>query len=179
LKSSPLLADPQQGVMQDTIDPDINKETILSPRPRPDLSKIKTRLHQALGCTNINVVCASSECPVHQAPRPSPTKPAYGGPLASHNFIPVFEPPKLLHHDRNLYQKYNNIAEDEESEVTRCARIVDETDVVQAMNELETIWREQMIKGYRNDPVYQRAQGSSNTSRGVTILSSPGDTCSR
>jgi len=33
------------------------------------------------------------------------------------------------------------------------------------MNEMETIWREQMIKGSRNDPVYQLAQDSSNTSR--------------
>jgi len=43
---------------------------------------------------------------------------------------------------------------------------VDKREVVQAMNEMETIWREQMIKGYRNDPVYQLVQDSSNTSRG-------------
>ena len=36
-------------------------------------------------------------------------------------------------------------------------------DVVQAMNEMETIWRKQMIKGYWNDPVYQLAQDASNT----------------
>jgi len=40
---------------------------------------------------------------------------------------------------------------------------VDEKDVVQAMNQMEPIWREQMIKGYRNNPVYQLAQDSSNT----------------
>jgi len=108
----------------------------------------------------------SLECPVHQAPRPSPTMPLCGGPLASHNFIEVIEPPKLPHHDRNLYQVYNDIAEEEESEVTRWERIVDEKDVVHAMNEMETIWREQVIKGYRNDPVYQLAQDSSNTSCG-------------
>ena len=34
------------------------------------------------------------------------------------------------------------------------------------MNEMESIWREQMIKGYRGDPVYQLAQDFSNTSRG-------------
>ena len=106
---------------------------------------------------------------MHQAPRPSPTKPLYGGPLASHNVIPVIEPPKLPHHDRNLYQVYNDIAEEEESEVIRWERIVDERDVVQAMNEMETISREQMIKGYRNDPVYQLAEDSSNTSRGGKI----------
>jgi len=43
---------------------------------------------------------------------------------------------------------------------------VDERNVVQAMHEMETIWREQMIKGYRNDPVYQQVQDSSNNSRG-------------
>jgi len=150
--------------MQDAMDPEINEETILSPRARPDLSKIKRRLHEALGCTTTNVPCESPECPVYQTARPSPTKPLYGGPLASHNVIPVIEPPKLPHHDRNLYQVYNDIAEEEESVVTRWERIVDERDVVQAMNEMETIWREQMIKGYRNDPVYQLAQDSGNTS---------------
>ena len=103
---------------------------------------------------------------MHQARRPSPTKPVYGGPLSSHNIIPVIEQPKLPHHDRNLYQEYNDIAEEEESKVTRWERIVNERDVVQAMNEMESIWREQMIKGYRNDPVYQLAQDPNNTSRG-------------
>ena len=45
-------------------------------------------------------------------------------------------------------------------------RIVDERDVVQVVNEMESIWREQMIKGYRGDPVYQLAQDSGNPSRG-------------
>jgi len=142
LSSSPPLDDPQQEAMQDPMDPEINEEAILPPRPRPDLLKIKRRLHEALGCTTTNVPCESSECPVHQAPRPSPTKPLYGGPLASHNVIPVIEPPKLPHHDRNIYKVYNDIAEEEESEVSRWERIVDETDVVQAMNEMETLWRE-------------------------------------
>jgi len=57
LRNSPPLEDPQQGAMQDAMDPEINEETILSPRPRPDLSKIKTRLHEALGCTTTNVPC--------------------------------------------------------------------------------------------------------------------------
>jgi len=42
---------------------------------------------------------------------------------------------------------------------------VNERDLVQAMNEMETIWREEMIEGYRNDPVYQLVPDSSNTSR--------------
>ena len=50
--------------------------------------------------------------------------------------------------------------------MTRWERVVDERDIIQAVSEMETIWREQMIKGYRNDPVYQLVQDSSNTSRG-------------
>jgi len=102
LRNSPPHDDPQQGAMQDAMDPEINEETILSPRPPPDLSKIKRRLHEAICCTTTNVPCESPECPVHQASRPSPTKPLYGGPLASHNIIPVIEPPEIPHHDRNL-----------------------------------------------------------------------------
>jgi len=152
--------------MQDAMDPKLDEETILSPRPQPDLSQIQRRLYEALGCTTTNVPCERPECPVHQAPRLSPTKPRYGVPLASHNVIPVIEPPTLPHHDSNLYQVYNDIAEEDESQVTRWERMVDERDVVQVMNKMETIWREQMIKGYRNDPVYQLAQDSSNTSPG-------------
>jgi len=139
LGSSPPLDNPKQGAMQDVIDPEINEETILSPRPQPHLSKITRRLYEGLGCTTRNVPCDSPMCPLHQAHGPSPTKPFYGGPLASHNVIPVIEPPKLPHHHRNLYQVYNDIAEEEESEVTRWERIVDERDMVQAMNEMETI----------------------------------------
>ena len=166
LTSSPPLDYPQQGAMQEAMDPEINEETILSPRPQPDLSMIKRRPHEALGCTTTNVTCEGPEGRVHQAPRPSPTKPLYGGPHASHNGISVIEPPTLPNHYRKLYQVYNQIAEPEESEVTRWERIVDERDVVQAINEMETIWREQIIKGYRNDPVYQLAQDCSITSRG-------------
>jgi len=166
LRSSPPLEGPQQGAMPDVMDAEIDEETIRSSRPRPDLSKIKRTLHEALGCTSTNVPCGSLKCPVHQAARPSPTNPLYGGPLVSHNLIPVIEPPPLHHHDRNLYEVYNDIPEEEESEVIRWERIVDERVVVQAMNEMETRWSEQMIKRYRNDPVYQLAQDSSNTSRG-------------
>ena len=104
LKSSPPPDDIQQGEIQDAMDPEVDEETILCRQPLPDLSKIKSRLHEALGCTTTNVPCETPECPVHQAPRPSPTKPLYGGWLASHNVIPVIGPPRLPHHDRNLYQ---------------------------------------------------------------------------
>ena len=166
LPSSPPTVDPEQRAMEATMDTEPDRGEILSPRPRPDLSASQRRLHKALGCTTTNIPCKSPECPVHQARRPSSTKPIYGGPLATHNVIPVIEPPRLPHHDRSLYEVYNDIAEEEESEVTRMERIVDERDVVQAINEMESIWREQMIKGYRGDPVYQLAQDSGNTSRG-------------
>jgi len=44
LKHGPPLDNLRQGAMQDAMDPAFNEETILSPRPRPDLSKIKRRL---------------------------------------------------------------------------------------------------------------------------------------
>jgi len=75
LSSSPPLDKPQQGAIQDAMDPEIIVGTILTPRPRPDLSNIKRRLHEALGCMTTNIPCESPECPVHQAPRPSPPNP--------------------------------------------------------------------------------------------------------
>jgi len=87
---------------------------------------VKRRLHEALGCTTTNVPSEGPECPVHQAPKALPTKTLSGGPLASHNVVPVIEPPKLPHYDSNLYQVYNEIAEEYESEVTSWERYVDE-----------------------------------------------------
>ena len=43
---------------------------------------------------------------------------------------------------------------------------MDQRDIVQAVNEMESIWREQMIKGYRGDAVNQLANDCGNTSRG-------------
>ena len=166
LPSSSPTVDLEEGAMEATMDTYPDRGKILSPRARPDLSAIKRRLHEVLGCTTTNIPCESSECPVHQAKRPSPTKPIYGEPLSTHNVISVIEPPRLHHHDRSLYEVYNNITEEEESEVTRMERIVDERDVVQAVNQVESIWREKMIKRNRGDPVYQLAQDSGNTSRG-------------
>ena len=34
------------------------------------------------------------------------------------------------------------------------------------MNEIDTIWKGQMITEYKNNPIYQLAQDSGNTSRG-------------
>ena len=164
LPSSPPTVDPAQGAMEATMDMETDRGKTFSPRPRPDLSAIIRGLHEALACTTTNIPCESPECPVHQARRPSPTKPLYGGPLSTHNVIPVIERARLPHHDRSLYEVYNDRTAEVESEVKRMERIVDERDVVPAMNEMESVWREQMITGYRSDPVYQLAQDSGNTS---------------
>ena len=133
--SSPPLDDPQQVTMEAAMDTDPDEARVLSPRPRPDLSAIKRRLHEALGCSTDTYPCESPECLAYQARRTSSPKPLYGEPLSTHNVIPVIKPPRLPHHDRNLYQVYNDIAEEEEIDVTRWERIVDERDIVQAGNE--------------------------------------------
>ena len=112
------------------MDTEPDEDTVHSPGPHPDLSKIKRRLHEALGCTTPGIPCESPECPVHQPRRPSLTNPLYGGPLATHNVIPIIQPPRLPYHDRSLYQVYNDIIEEEESEVTRMERVLDERDIV-------------------------------------------------
>ena len=99
------------------IDPD--EERLLSPQPCPNLSASKRRLHEALGCSTNAYPCESPEYQAPQARRPSLPKPLYGGPLSTHNIIPVIEPPRLPHHDQNLYQVYNDIVEEEEGDVTR------------------------------------------------------------
>jgi len=70
LKSSPPLDNLRQEAMQEAMDPEFDEERILSPQPRQGLSKIKKRLHEALGCTTTHVPCESLECSVHLARRP-------------------------------------------------------------------------------------------------------------
>jgi len=65
LHSSLPLDDLQERAMQDAMHPETDRETILSSRPRPDLSKIKRRHQEALGCTTTHLPYESPECPVH------------------------------------------------------------------------------------------------------------------
>ena len=116
LQSSPR-AGPSRA-MEDAMETEPEPE-VMEPRPRLDLSGIKRRLHEALGCTTLDIPCGSPECPVHQASRPSSSKPLYGGPLSHLNVIPVIEPPRLPHHDRALYEVYNDIQEEEDDQVKR------------------------------------------------------------
>ena len=109
----------QQGAMEAAMDTDPDEERVLSPHPQSDLSAIKRRLHETLGCSTDTYPCESPECPVHQARQLSSTQPLYRGPQSTHNVIPVIKLPKLPHHDRSLYQVYNDIAEGEKSDVTR------------------------------------------------------------
>src|SRR6195952_2742808 len=137
LPSSPPAA--PSRAMEDTMETGSEPE-VMEPRPRLDLSGIKRRLHEALGCTTLDIPCGSPECPVHQASRPLCSKPLYGGPLSHLNIIPVIEPPSLPHPHLALYEVYDDIQEEEEEdEVTRSQRVVEERDLVQAVNEMETI----------------------------------------
>ena len=77
LSSSPILDNLRKEVMEMTMDKEPNEKSILSPRPGPDLIKIKRRLHEALGCTTSGIPCEGPECSVHQTRRLSPSKPLY------------------------------------------------------------------------------------------------------
>jgi len=57
--------------------------------------------------------------------------------------------------------------DEEEHDIPCLKRVQDERDVAQATTELEDMWREQMIKGYRQDTVWKLANDSTATARGV------------
>ena len=65
--SSPPIDDPQEGALEAAMDTDRDEESVLSPRPWPDRSAIKRRLHEALGCSTDTYSCESPECPAPQA----------------------------------------------------------------------------------------------------------------
>ena len=140
--------------MQDAMDTE--SASVQAPLPRFDLKAIRKRLTDTLNCTSQYVDhhdCEEPECPVHQNARPPLTRPLYSGALSHYNQItPVIEPPSLPHYQRQLYEVFDDIQE-EEDEVTRLERVVDERDIGQVVSEMENLWREQVIKGYRNDPV--------------------------
>jgi len=60
---SPLLDDFRQGAIQEAMDPEFDEKRILSPRPRPDLSKMKRRLQEALGWATTNIPCEKPSVP--------------------------------------------------------------------------------------------------------------------
>ena len=149
---------------------DAEPTSVQSSRPRFDLGTIKKRVTDTLSYTSDYVDnCKETECPVYQNARPPPTRPLYGGALSHYDQVtPVIEPASLPHHHRQLYEVFDNIQE-EEDEVTWLERVKDETDIGQVVSEMESLWREQMINWYRNDPVWKVANHTSNTARaGVT-----------
>jgi len=61
---------------------------------------------------------------------------------------------------------YDDATDEEENDIPCLERVQDERDVVQATTELEGMLREQMIKGYRQDPIWKLANDSTATARG-------------
>lgn len=155
--------------MKASLDTEPNSETIVSPPPRPDLwrSREDYMKHSAALLPTSPLKAQSAWCTRPDGHHlPSLSMVGHSPPTMSSQLLNHV---KLPHHDCSLYQVYNDIAEEEESDMTRRESIVDERDVVQAMpvNMMESIWRKQMIKEYRGDPVYKKyqlAQDSSNTS---------------
>jgi len=95
--------------------------------------------------------CGEPSCPAHRNHRKHPL---YSSAFTHSNAtISAIELPQLPHHQRRLYEVYDDATDEEEDDVPRLERVQDERDVVQATTELEGMWREQMIKGYRQDPV--------------------------
>jgi len=68
--------------MRDVVYPEFNEETILSPEALSDLSKIKRKLPEELGCTLLSDSYEGSESLVNQARRPLCTKSLYQGLLS-------------------------------------------------------------------------------------------------
>jgi len=60
---------------------------------------------------------------------------------------------------------YDDATDEEEDDVPRLERVQDERDGAQATTELEGMWREQIMKGYRPDPVWKLANDSTATAR--------------
>jgi len=137
----------------------------LSTRLRPDLSVLKRRLENAVLCNQtMHQECNKPNCPAHRHHR---KRPLYSSAFTHSNaIISAIEPPQLPHHERRLYEIYDDATDEEEDDVSRLERVQDERDVAQATTELEGMWREQMIKGYRQDPVWKLANDSTATARG-------------
>ena len=108
-------------VMQDAMDTE--PTSVQPPKPHFDLGAIKKRLTDTLNCTSHYVNhCEELECPVHQNARPPPTRPLYGGALSHFNQVTsVIEPPSLPHHNRQLYEVFDDIQEEEDCNMCACS----------------------------------------------------------
>jgi len=137
----------------------------LSTRSPPDLSVLKRRLENAALCNQtVHQECSEPNCPAHRHHR---QRPLYSSAFTHSNAtISAIEPPQLPHHERRLHEVYYDATDEEGDDVPCLERVQDERDVAQATTELEGMWREQMIKGYRQDPVWKLANDSTATARG-------------
>ena len=137
----------------------------LSTRSRPDLSVLKRRLENAVLCNQtMHQECNEPNCSAHRRHR---KRPLYSSAFTHSNAtISAIEPPQLPHHERRLYEVYDDATDEVENDLPRLERVQDERDVVQAATELEGMWREQMIRGYRQDPIRKLANDSTATARG-------------
>jgi len=137
----------------------------VSTRSHPDLSVLKRRLESAVLCNQtMRQKCSEPNCPTHRHHR---QRPLYSSAFTHSNpIISAIKPPQLSYHERRLYEVYNNATDEEEDHLPPLKRVQDERDVAQATTELKGMWREQMIKGYRQDLVWKLANDSTATARG-------------
>jgi len=154
--------------------PELPKSTLASPpvsrsplstRSCPDLSVLKGRLENAVLCNQtMHQECSELNCPAHRHHR---KRPLYSSAVTHSNAtISAIEPPRLPHHERGLYEAYDDATDEEGDEVPRLERVQDERDVAQATTEMEGMWQELIIKGYWQDPVWKLANDSTATARG-------------
>ena len=137
----------------------------VSARSRPDLSVLKRSRENAV-LYNQTMHRRSSEhnCPAHGYHRKRPLDSSAFSHLNA--IISSIKPPQLPHHERGLYEVYDDATDEEEDDVPHLERVQDERDVAQATTELEAMWREQMIQGDRQDPVWKVANDSTATAAG-------------
>ena len=64
-------------------------------------------------------------------------RPLYSDAFAHSNAtISAIEPPLLPHHERRLYETYDDTRSEEDDDVSRLERVHDERDIAQAVSEL-------------------------------------------
>jgi len=150
MTSSPLIVYPELPKSTSTSPPAIGSPVGI--RSRHDLSVLKLRLENAVLCNQtIHQECSEPNCPADRHHR---KRPLYSSTFTYSNAtISAIEPHQLPHYDRRLYEVYDDPTDEEEDDVPLLERVEDKRDVVQATIELEGMWQEQMIKGYRQDPV--------------------------
>ena len=95
----------------------------------------------------MNRGCTEPSCPEH---RHYGKRPLYSSAFTHSNAtISAIEPSQRPHHERRFYEIEDDATEEDEDDIPRLERVQDERDIAQVTTELEGMWQEQMIKGYR------------------------------